>query len=188
MKRIFFPLVVILLVVVVAHLPSQEVSEMPRPVAPGSEHTWLKQFVGEWNSEAHIMMAPGQPPTIAQGKEVVRSVGELWVVGELNSVFVGQPFTGVMMFGYDTRKKQFISTWIDSMETHLWQYVGTLDKESNTLTMTTEGPNPMMPGQTAKFKEVFEFKTPDHRVLTSSVQGADGEWITMITVHYHRRK
>jgi hypothetical protein len=34
---------------------------------------------------------------------------------------------------------------------------------------------------------VIEFKSDDHRVLTSHILGDDGEWHQFMTAHYRRR-
>ena len=40
----------------------------------------------------------------------------------------------------------------------------------------------------AKYKDVYEFKSDDHRVLTSRMLGDDGQWDTFMTAEYHRKK
>ena len=49
---------------------------------PTKEHEWLKQFVGEWESELEVFMEPGKPPMKSKGTEVCRAIGGLWVIGE----------------------------------------------------------------------------------------------------------
>ncbi len=98
------------------------------------------------------------------------------------------PMTGVMTLGYDPEKKKYVGTWVDSMTSHLWRYEGTVDAAGKVLTLDTEGPNPAAPGKTAKFKERIEFKSKDHKVFTSSMQGDDGEWVTFMTMNSKRKK
>lgn len=38
----------------------------------------------------------------------------------------------------------------------------------------------MKPGALVKFKEVTEFKSPDHRVFVSSMQDEKGNWIPLM--------
>ena len=44
------------------------------------------------------------------------------------------------------------------------------------------------PGKLTKFKEVTEFRSPDHRVFNSSMLGEDGEWRTVVNVVFRRKK
>jgi len=73
------------------------------------------------------------------------------------------------------------------MSGFLWKYVGSVDDAGKVLTLESEGPCPMKPGQMSKFKDVTEFKSDGHRVFTSSMQGEDGKWITIMTGSAHRK-
>lgn len=160
-------------------------AEDPAPPAPSKEHLWLKQLEGSWECESEGVVAPGQPPVKCKGKETVRSLGGLWLVGEMNAEFMGTPVTGVMTVGYDAKKKKFVGTWVCSMSDFMNQYEGTLD--GNTLTLNTEGPH-MVTGKMVKMKDVVELKDKDTRVLTSSMQGDDGKWVTFMTMTAKRKK
>lgn len=72
------------------------------------------------------------------------------------------------------------------MMTHPRVYEGTLS--GNVLTLDTEGPSFDTEGKLAKYRDVTEFISDDHRVLTSRALGDDGKWQTFMTAHYHRKK
>jgi uncharacterized protein DUF1579 len=162
--------------------------ETPKLPAPEKEHLWLQQCVGEWESEAEVMMEPGKPPVKCKGTEKTRSLGGFWVVGEGESEMMGMSFKNVMTLGYDAQKKKYVGTWVDSMTSHMWHYEGTVDASGKILTLNSEGPCPCNPGQVVKVREVVEFKNKDHRVFTSSMQGPDGKWNTVVTVNSWRKK
>ncbi len=157
---------------------------------PQKEHKWLQQFVGEWTYENECSMGPDQPPMKATGTESVRSLGGLWVLCEGRGEMPGGgAATTVMTLGYDPVKQRYVGTFVASMMTHLWVYDGGLDLEGTTLTLDTVGPNfGGAPGAMAKYKDVIEFKSNDHRVLTSHMLGDDGKWHQFMTAHYRRRK
>lgn len=92
-----------------------------------------------------------------------------------------------MTLGYDPQKKQYQGTWLGSMMTHLWVYAGSLDAEKKVLTLNTEGPTFTEEGKLAKYKDVIEIKSPDHRVLTSHMLGDDGKWRQIMTANYRRK-
>ncbi|HEY5752020.1 MAG TPA: DUF1579 domain-containing protein [Chthoniobacterales bacterium] len=157
--------------------------EMPGPV---KEHEWLQKFVGEWESEGEAFMVPGQPATPLKGVESARLIGGFWLVSQIKST-TDFPYEQVLTIGYDPAKEKYIGTVIDSMTTHIWQYEGTVDATGNILTWETEGPVPS-PDKPSKFKEVTEFKNPDYKVFTSAIQGPDGSWNNMMTIHIRRKK
>lgn len=160
--------------------------EMPKMPEPAKEHAWLKQLEGEWVSDIQAFM-PGQPPQKLQGSESARMIGGFWLLAENKGNFQGVPYTGILTLGYDPEKKQYVGTWVDSMQSTLWRYEGTVDEAGKTLTLSTEGPCPMAPGKLFKFKEVIEIKDKDHHVFTSSMMGEDGKWVTSMIANYRRK-
>jgi hypothetical protein len=150
-------------------------------------HEWLQKLVGEWESDSEVMADPSQPAMKFKGTETGRAVGASWVVLEIKSDSPIGPVTGVLTVGYDGENKKFVGTWIDSATSYLWTYDGSLDAEGKVLTLNTEGPSPIEPGKRCKFREQIEFKSKDHRIFTSSMQGDKGEWTTFVTVNARRK-
>jgi hypothetical protein len=153
------------------------------------EHQWLRKLLGEWTYEAEAQGEPGKPPEKMTGTESVRSLGNLWVQAESQGQMPdGDPATMQMTLGYDPAKHCYVGTWIGSMMSHLWVYEGTLDADARVLTLSAEGPSMTSEGKIAKYKDVIEFKSDDHRVLTSHAQGDDGQWRQFMTMHYRRKQ
>lgn len=156
---------------------------------PQKEHAWLQKLVGEWTFDVEAMMEPGCAPGHFQGTESVRSLGGLWIVAEGQGEMPGGgSATTMMTLGYDPLRRRYQGTWIGSMMTHLWLYDGALDAAEKVLTLETEGPSMTAEGKMAKFRDVIEFKSDDHRVLTSRMLGDDGTWRAFMTANYRRTK
>jgi Protein of unknown function (DUF1579) len=185
MKRITFAALAAALLGAGTILKAQELPKIPPPL---KGHEWLNQFVGDWEHETEIFMDPGKPPVKAKGSESVRSLGGFWIVADGKSEMMGTPFTSVLTLGYDPQAKKYIGTWVDSMSSTLWKYEGSVDSTGKVLTLETEGPCPMKPGQIVKFHEVTEFKSKDERVFTSKMLGDDGKWNTIVRVTSKRVK
>jgi len=152
------------------------------------EHQWLQKLVGEWRYEVEAMMDPSKPVEKSSGSESVRSLGGLWVLCEGQGTMPdGDPATTLMTLGYDPQKKRFVGTWIGSMMTYLWVYDGFLDPTEKVLTLNADGPDFTSEGKLAKYQDVIEFKSDDHRVLTSRVLGDDGSWQQFMTANYRRQ-
>lgn len=156
---------------------------------PQKQHIWLKKLLGDWTSEAEIVMEPGQSPVTKQGTESVRAIGDLWVVAEGEAEMPdGNPGTMILSLGFDPRTARFVGTWIGSMMTHLWVYDGELDDAERVLTLSSEGPSMAGDDTLSKYRDVIEVVSDDHRTLTSHALGADGKWQKFMTVHYRRKK
>ena len=158
------------------------------PAQPQKEHEWLKQLAGEWEYETEAVLEPGKPPVRVKGTEIARMVGGFWIISENKSTVLGQPFTGILTIGFDGEKKKYVGTWIDSMHNHLLHYEGSVDPAAKSLTIFTEGPNPVAPGKRCKFKEVVEVNGKDQKAITTSMQGDDGKWVELMTINYRRKK
>ncbi len=187
MKKLVLTVLGLVVLSGMALLQAQDAPEMPEMPKPGPEHQWLERFVGEWESEAEVRMAPDEPPMRYTATETGRMVGGFWAVTESKGEAMDTPFTSILTLGYDPGKGRYIATWVDSMTSHLWQYEGEIRADGNALTLTTEGPCPLSPTGMSKFREVIEFKSPDHKVFTSSRLGEDGEWIPMVEVNSRRK-
>ncbi|HXK59168.1 MAG TPA: DUF1579 domain-containing protein [Acidobacteriota bacterium] len=154
---------------------------------PVKEHKWLQQLIGNWTYEGEAVMGPGQPPVKSTGTETVRTLGDLWILAEGRVEMPGGgQGTTLATYGYDPQKQRFVGTFVGSMMTNLWIYEGTLDSSEKVLTLDTEGPDMIEQGKMAKYQDVIEIKSPDHRTLTSRFLAPDGTWKTFMTANYRR--
>jgi len=157
---------------------------------PQKEHEWLQQLVGDWTFEHECPAGPDQPPIKSEGTESYRSLGGLWFLGEgKGSVPGGGTSDSLFTLGYDPAKKCFVGSFICSVMSNLWVYEnGALDASGKKLVLEAEGPSFVAEGKTAKYKDSIEFKSADHRTLTSQYQGDDGHWHEFMVANYWRRK
>ena len=160
--------------------------EMP---APQKEHQWLHKLVGDWTCESECSMGPDHPPMKNTGQETVRSLGGLWTVGEgENQMPDGDIFQSIMTLGYDPLLQRFVGTYVAGCMTHLWPYNGSLDANEKVLTLDSAGPSFVGDGTMAKYQDIIEFLSDDHRTLSSRYLGPDGQWVPFMKAHYHRVK
>jgi hypothetical protein len=154
---------------------------------PQAEHKWLHKLVGDWTYETEAMMGPDKPPQKCGGTESVRSLGGLWVLAEGQGEMPGGlPATMLMTLGFDVQRKRFVGTWVGSMMSHLWVYDGELDATGRILSLHADGPSMAGDGKMAKYKDVIEIVSDDHRTLTGNLLNDGGKWTTFMTAHYRR--
>jgi hypothetical protein len=158
-------------------------------IEPSEQHKWLTTLVGDWTYEHEAVMQPGEAPQTFRGTERVRSLGGLWTIGDATGDMPGGGTAhSVMTLGYDPERKRFVGTFIASMMTHLWIYEnGELDPAGRALALYADGP--AMDGKgTAKYKDVIEVRSPDHKLLRSYMLREDGAWQQFMTANYRRVK
>lgn len=153
---------------------------------PIKEHEWLQKLVGEWRTESEMMMPDGSKAT-GTGRETVRSLGGLWAFGEgTGSMPDGGSMEYKSALGYDVSFKEYRGCWIGSVSSHLWKYTGTLSADGKKMTLDCEGPDMMVDGKTALYRDVIEFQDDNHRTLTSHGQDENGNWVVFMTARYTR--
>jgi hypothetical protein len=163
--------------------------DMPNP---SPEHLWLQRLVGNWSVESECFLGPDQPPMQTTGTERVRSLGDLWTIGEgkigaNTESGSAEDCNAIMTLGYDPLTKRFVGTFIASMMTHLWSYNGSLDATGQVLTLDTVGPSFADDGTMAPYQDIIEFVDSDHRTLRSQMRGPDGQWTQFMSAHYRRK-
>jgi hypothetical protein len=168
--------------------PAEQPAMPPMPPPPGEHHKWLEQLIGTWTFESNMSME-GMPPIKSTGTDTVRSLDGRWVLCELKSEMPGMGTMSAMLtLGHNPETGKYQGTWVDSVTDHMWVYVGTLDSTRKILTLEAEGPNMMDPTKgNTKYRDVIEFKSADHRTLTSSAL-VDGKWQQFMTADYRKRK
>lgn len=154
-------------------------------VEPQDEHRWLQQLVGNWTYESNC--SPDKPDEISKGSETIRSIGDLWIVGESKSEMPGgDPATMQITLGFDPQKGRFVGTWLGSMMAMIWTYEGFLDDSRRILTLESEGPSFSGDGTTAKYRDIIEITSPTERLFYSKVLGADGRWTEFMKARYQK--
>ena len=157
---------------------TQPALHAPQPV---EQHQWLEQFAGEWTTESKAMMGENQPPMECTGTLSARMLGGFWVVNEMKGEMAGQTIIGLQTIGYDPDKQKYVGTWVDSMTSFMWQYIGQVDSSGKILTLEADGPNFMGDGKLTKFHDVYEFKSADEIAIASKMLGEDGKWVTFMS-------
>ena len=132
-------------------------------------------------------MGPDKPAEKFSGKESVRSLGGLWILGEGEGEAPGGVTNAtIRTLGYDPQKKRFVGTFISTMMANLWVYEGQMDAAERVVTLNCEGPSMSEDGATTEYQDIIEVVSEDHRVLRSRVRGADGHWQEFMVAHYRR--
>lgn len=161
-------------------------AQAPPTVTAGPEHDLLKADVGTWDATVEVATAPGQPMAQSKGVETNTLVGALWLVTDFKSEMMGAPFQGHGVSGWDTNKKKYVGTWVDTMSTGIGLSEATWDAATKTMSGSIEAPDAT--GAIQKMKSTVAYPDPDTRVFTMSSPGPDGKDMPMMRITYKRRK
>lgn len=153
---------------------------------PVEQHAWLRRWVGDWTFESECPGEPGAEPMRTGGREVVRAVGDLWIVGEGEGEMPGGAgtYTARLTVGFDPKKGRFVGSWVGSMMTYLWVYDGWL--EGDELTLEAEGDSFAEPGKVTKYRDITTLVSDDERRFRSEMLDPKGEWQQIMSAVYRR--
>ena len=161
---------------------------MAKYSTPGPEHKGLEAFAGTWDATAKMWMDPSAPAQESKGvAENKMTLGGRFLEQSFEGTFMNQPFTGRGYTGYDLYKKQYVSTWMDSMGTMIVMATGTADASGKTWTMTGQMDDPMA-GKKMDFKQTATVVDPDHNVWEMWMPGPDGKMFKTLEIHYVRKR
>ncbi|MFN0009656.1 MAG: DUF1579 family protein [Planctomycetota bacterium] len=147
--------------------------EMPKP---GAEHAVLERFVGEWEAVTSGMGAP------TKGKQTsTLTCGGMFLMTTYHGEFMGIPFEGRGVMGFDLEGKKYQNVWVDSMTPKMAVEDGTWDEKAKTLTFGSKSPDG------SPVDMVFHFPDADHYTLRFVGKDEAGREAEQFKISYARQ-
>jgi hypothetical protein len=145
----------------------------------------LHRAVGRWSATI-ACTTPDGTPSEDRGNEANTAIcGGLWVWSDFRSPsFMGQPFEGHALCGYDPASKTYTTYWVDSMSPFVTTLRGKLDEKTKTLTSEGTTYDPM--GGEMKMQETTSWKDEHTRVATFTC--TSGEQSMKMEITYVREQ
>lgn len=163
-----------------------EMAAWAEAMTPGPQHEKLAGMAGEWDGEITMWMEPGAEPTVSAFTASRRmTFGGRFLEEDVESSFMGQPFLGRAVVGYDNVTGKWWSTWIDNHTTGLMIGEGSWDEESNTGTFRYTHSDPVT-GEPVVGKGITRILSADHEVH-EMWEERDGESVKTMELVYRRR-
>ncbi len=189
--RIFFVFGIALMILTpcFAQEPSAAQMEMMEKLSqPGEYHEMLKNFVGTWTADVKIWMDPKAPPVVTKGQATFKLIFDgRFLYGDFLGEFMGMPFKGINIMGYDNAKKEFFSIWLDNSTTGLLSAKGTYDAATKKYHFLAETFDPIS-GQILEMREEASFASDDEYISVTYAKPKDGEEFKNMEMKYTRVK
>lgn len=156
-----------------------------RAMTPGAPHAQLADRAGEWTAVVTFWEEPGAEPTTMNGTSTKTMVmGGRYLREEFSGEFMGRPFRGVGLAGYDNVTKEYVTIWYDNMSTGIHQSSGRDNaKGGQTFTATAHEPGT---GRAVKTRSVGRVADRDHHSFESYTTAPDGTEFLHMRVEYTR--
>lgn len=134
-------------------------------MTPGDMHQKVAQSVGTWKAEIKTWMGPGSEPTTsiatARGEMIL---GGRYLQSTYTGEFMGMPFEGASLTGYDNGRKVFVSTFVDNMGTGVMITEGKWNAAKNAIEMKGKQTDPIT-GKELKVRETLTFNSDGTQLL-----------------------
>jgi len=125
---------------------------------PGEMHKMLAKYDGNWTGETTAWMEGGGKPQKGVSESSNKMIfGGRYQVSNYKGSFMGMPFEGMSIMGYDNGKKKFVSTWIDNMGTGIMNAEGDWNATKKTVEFKGKMTDPSRPGKECDVREVYTF-------------------------------
>lgn len=125
---------------------------------PSDMQKMLAKSDGVWAGENTMWMEDGGKPlkntSVTTNKMIF---GGRYQTSEHKGDFMGMPFEGMSITGYDNSKKKFVSTWLDNMGTGLMTMEGDWNASKKAIEFKGKMTDPSRPGKDCDVREVFTF-------------------------------
>ncbi|GAA4164191.1 hypothetical protein GCM10022217_34380 [Chryseobacterium ginsenosidimutans] len=133
---------------------------------PGEMHKMLAKSDGTWTGENTMWMENGGKPMTSTSEANNKIVfNGRYQVGEHKGNFMGMPFEGMSIVGYDNAKKKFVSTWIDNMGTGIMNMEGEWNSSKKSIEFKGKITDPARPGKDCNVREILTFVDDNHHVM-----------------------
>jgi hypothetical protein len=173
-------LLLVAAVLVVACCPAAPPTSAQEAPSLAPELKRLEAWVGTWDAEVSMM---GQT---TKGSEVCRiECGGNWLVTEHTGSFMGQPFQGKGLTGFDATKSAYSGVWIDSSGGPMSVFAnGQFAKDGKSFTALVDSFG--MDGKPGRFEYLTTFVDAKTRVFEiTQVDGGKKE--LQMRIRYTRR-
>ncbi|WP_278378877.1 DUF1579 domain-containing protein [Chryseobacterium arthrosphaerae] len=157
---------------------------------PGEMQKMLAKSDGTWTGETTMWMEDGGKPMMSKSEAINKMMyGGRYQTSNHKGSFMGMPFEGMSIVGYDNSKKKFVSTWIDNMGTGIMHGEGDWNPSTKSVEFKGKMTDPSRPGKDCDFREVFTFV--DDNTQKMEMYGADsktGKEYKTMEINFTRKK
>jgi hypothetical protein len=163
---------------------ADEMAAMMEAVAPDENHAVLEQLAGSWSHDVRFYPAPGAEPLVMTATSTSEmTMGGRYLVTEIDGDFLGTPFDGREVMGYDKVKGQYFALFHDNMSTGPMISWGSWDPATKTFTMEGTFADPMTGNLEKKVRNTTQILDDDTVHSENWGPGPDGQMYKAMEIH-----
>lgn len=147
--------------------PQKMMELMMKYAKPGERHAELGRYIGSWTWEVRVWSMPGAPPQKSGGTAETRwIVPNTFLCTEMKGSFLGMPYQGFSIEGFDNYKKKYVGCTAHNLSTALLTYEGVVVDPTHKIQVSYGTLDEYLTGEHDKeVKYVTRLQDDDHYVL-----------------------
>ncbi|KMQ66635.1 hypothetical protein ACM46_03695 [Chryseobacterium angstadtii] len=157
---------------------------------PGDYQKRLTRYDGNWIGTSTMWMEAGGKPVTSQSECTNKMIfGGRYQQSTYKGDFMGMPFEGMSLMGYDNAKKKFVSTWIDNMGTGIMHAEGEWNAVKKSIEFKGTMTDPARPGEECSFREIYTFTDDNNHIMEMYGQDSKtGKEYKTMEIKFTRKK
>ena len=171
----------------VADAKSEMMAKFQEYATPGDNQKVLDAFAGSWDYTLKMWMSAQATAEESTGSDEAK-----WILGgrflqhTSTGTSMGQPFEGIGMIGFDNKRKEYQSIWIDNMSTGMMTGKGRFDPETKIITESGDFTCPLKGASV--YRAVIRLLGPDNYSYEMYMLGDDSKEFKAMEINYTRKK
>jgi hypothetical protein len=163
-------------------------AEYAKFAAPGAHHERFGKLAGQWSVKMKHWMSADAPPAETEGTADLKPIfGNRYLVQTYKGDFMGHPFEGMGVTGYNNYRQEYNHLWMDSMGTAMMFSTGKSDDGGKTIEYTATMDDPGQNRKNVPFRMIEQ--RPDDNTIRIEMFCADasGTEFKNMEIHYKRQ-
>lgn len=166
--------------------PKAMMEEYTKLAAPGEQHRQLASLAGSWATKTKEWTEPGKPPVETTGSaEMKMLLDGRFLQQELTGQMMGKPFYGLEIIGYDNLLKRYVTTWMSTMGTGMFDMEGTASDDGKTITLKGQHAEPG--GGYMKHRAIWKIMDKNNQTFEMYGTHHGGKEMKVMEVTYTRK-
>ncbi len=145
---------------------------------PGVQHEHLAVLTGTWQAETKFWMDPSAEPMVSPATIEYRMImNGRYLEETITSEFMGRPFKGRGLYGFNNVTGELQAAWIDDTSTGIFLYSGSINDDGTEMTLKGKYKDPVT-GDWMETRSVMRISKDSLHYSSYEMEGA-GERKTM---------
>ncbi len=154
---------------------------------PGENHKAMGNLVGTWDTTIKSYMDPAAPTEQKGTSTFEVAMDGRYLVEKAEGNFMGMPFHGMGIYGYDNGLKTYVSTWVDNMGTGIMHGKGESTDGGKTINWKSKAYDAMTKKE-QDYRSTMHMMSADQYHFEMYGPGPDGKEAKMMEITYNRKK